>query len=174
MSWIRGWLLTPIFLPGEFHGQRSLAGYSQESQRVRHDWSTKPSMLLAFILRQSPLTDPFTVKVFFPRSTSTWWVFFSTAIFHLIALAFISGPCLDPFLLWRLVKWVKVAQSCPTLGDPMNYTVHGILQERVLEWVAFPFSRGSSQPRNWTGYSHIEGRFFTSWATREGYKIVIF
>ena len=43
---------------------------------------------------------------------------------------------------------VKVAQSCPTLWDPIDYTVHGILQVRILEWVAFPFSRGSSQPRN--------------------------
>ena len=39
---------------------------------------------------------------------------------------------------------VKVAQSCPTLCDPMNYTVHGILQARILEWIAFPFYRGSS------------------------------
>ena len=39
----------------------------------------------------------------------------------------------------------KVAQSCPTLCDPMAYTVHGILQARILEWVAFPFSRGPSQ-----------------------------
>ena len=41
----------------------------------------------------------------------------------------------------------KVAQSCPTLCDPTDYTVHGVLQARILEWVAFPFSRGSSQPR---------------------------
>ena len=39
-------------------------------------------------------------------------------------------------------------QSCPTLCDPMNYTVHGILQARILEWIAFPFSWGSSQPRD--------------------------
>ena len=43
---------------------------------------------------------------------------------------------------------VKVTQSCPTLWDPMDYTVQGILQARILEWVAFPFSRGSSQPRD--------------------------
>ena len=43
---------------------------------------------------------------------------------------------------------VKVAQNCLTLYDPMDYTVHGILQARILEWVAFPFSRGSSQPRD--------------------------
>ena len=41
---------------------------------------------------------------------------------------------------------VKVAQLCPTLCDPMDCTVHGILKARILEWVAFPFSRGSSQP----------------------------
>ena len=64
----------------------------------------------------------------------------------------------------HLVK-VKVAQSCPTLFNPV---VHGILQARILEWVAFPFSKGSSQPWDWTQVSLIEGRFFTSWATREG------
>ena len=42
----------------------------------------------------------------------------------------------------------------------MEYTVHGILQARILEWAAFPFSRGSSQPREWTQISHIAGRFF--------------
>ena len=62
---------------------------------------------------------------------------------------------------------VKIAQLCPTLCDPMDYTVHGILQARILEWVAFPFSRGSSQPRDRTQVSHIAGGFFTSWATRE-------
>ena len=49
----------------------------------------------------------------------------------------------------------------------MNYTVHGILQARILEWVAFPFSRGFSQPRDQTQVSCIAGGFFTSWATRE-------
>ena len=48
----------------------------------------------------------------------------------------------------------------------MDYTVHRILHARILEWGAFPFSRGSSQPRGWTQVSHIAGRFFTSWATR--------
>ena len=62
---------------------------------------------------------------------------------------------------------VKVTQSCPTLCDPMDYTVHGILQARILEWVAFPFPRGSSQPRDRTQVSRIAGRFFTRWATKE-------
>ena len=51
--------------------------------------------------------------------------------------------------------------------DPVAYTVRGILQARILQWVAFPFSRGSSQPRDWTQVSGLAGGFFTSWATRE-------
>ena len=52
---------------------------------------------------------------------------------------------------------MKVTQSCPTLCNPMDSTVHGILQARKLEWVAFPFSRGSSQPRDRTQVSHVAG-----------------
>ena len=68
-----------------------------------------------------------------------------------------------------LIKWskVKVAQLCPTLCNPTAYTVHGIFQARILEWVVFSFSRGSSQPRGWSKVSHIAGGFFTSWAIRE-------
>ena len=62
------------------------------------------------------------------------------------------------FCTFHIVK-VKVAQLCPTLCDPMDYTVHGILQARILEWVAFPFSR-SFQPRDGTQVSCITGRFF--------------
>ena len=53
---------------------------------------------------------------------------------------------------------VKVTQSCPTFCNPMDYTVHGILPARILEWVAFPFSRGIFP----TQVSCIAGRFFTS------------
>jgi len=65
-----------------------------------------------------------------------------------------------------------VAKLCPTLVTPMDCSlpgsfVHGILQARILEWVAISFSRGSSQPRNQTQISHTAGRFFTDWATRE-------
>ena len=49
----------------------------------------------------------------------------------------------------------------------MDYTVHGNLQARILEWVAFPFSKGSSQPMDQTQISLIAGGFFTSWAKRE-------
>ena len=62
---------------------------------------------------------------------------------------------------------VKVAQLRLTLCDPMDYTVHGILQAKILEWLAIPFSKESSKPRDQTQVSRIAGRFFTSWATRE-------
>ena len=63
-----------------------------------------------------------------------------------------------------------VAQSCPTLCDPMDCdppgsSVHGILQARILEWLAVPFSRGSPWPRDQTWVSCNADRFFTGWAT---------
>ena len=63
----------------------------------------------------------------------------------------------------------EVTQSCPTLCDPMDCSlpgtsIHGIIQARILEWVAISFSRGSSWPRDWTC---IEGLHFNIWATRE-------
>ena len=72
---------------------------------------------------------------------------------------------------------VLVAQLCLTLCDPMDCSlpgssVLGILQARILEWIAIPFSRGSSQPRGRTGVSCIAGRFFTIWATRGAHKNV--
>ena len=65
-----------------------------------------------------------------------------------------------------------VAQSCPTLCDPMDCSPPGsslyeIFQARILEWIAISFSRGPSQPRDRTQVSCIAGRCFTDWATRE-------
>ena len=54
----------------------------------------------------------------------------------------------NTFLATQTKVKVKVSQLCLTLCDPMDYTVHGIFQDRILEWVAFLFSRGSSQPRD--------------------------
>ena len=62
---------------------------------------------------------------------------------------------------------VKVTQSCLTLCDPIDDTVHGILQATTLKWVAFPFSRGSSQARNRNSVSCIAGGFFTNWTIKE-------
>ena len=70
-------------------------------------------------------------------------------------------------------KWVsEVTQSCLTLCDSIlcslpGFSIHGILQARILEWVTISFSRGSSQPRDQTQVSHVGGRLFNLWATRE-------
>ena len=66
-------------------------------------------------------------------------------------------------LVWLFgTPWTVVCQ---------NSSVHGILQATILEWVAIPFSRGSSQPKDWTQVSYIAGGFFTSWATREAQNL---
>ena len=67
---------------------------------------------------------------------------------------------------------VLAAQSCPTLCDPMDcsppgFSVHGILQARIQEWIAIPFSRGTFPPRDQILVSCITGRFFTIWATEK-------
>ena len=69
-------------------------------------------------------------------------------------------------ILWT----VLVAQLCPTLCEPTNcsppsFSVHGILQTRILEWISIPFSRRTSKPRDQTLVSCLTGRFFTVWAT---------
>ena len=87
-----------------------------------------------------------------------------------------SGTPMLPKLPWKKVKVLKVlvAQSCLILCSPVDHSlpgssVHGILQARILEWVARGSSqpRASSQPRDQTWVSCITGRFFTIWATRE-------
>ena len=72
---------------------------------------------------------------------------------------------------------VLVAQSCLTLCDSMDCippgsSVHGILQARILEWVAISFSRDSSQPKDQIQISRIAGRLFTVWATRKAHWIM--
>ena len=79
-----------------------------------------------------------------------------------------GGRCVKETLL----VCILVTQSCPTLCDPMDcsppgFSVHGILQTGILEWVAISFSRGSSWPKHQTRVSCVVGRFFTIWATRE-------
>ena len=72
---------------------------------------------------------------------------------------------------------VLVTQLCPILCDPMDCSlpgssVHGILQARILKWVAISYSKGSSQPRDQTRVSRTAGRFFTIWATREAPELI--
>ena len=85
-------------------------------------------------------------------------------VMHLILL---RKPC----IFAKAKVKVLVAHLCPTLCNPMDCSppgsfIQGILQARILEWVAIPFSRGSSRPRVRTWVSSTTGRFFTVWATR--------
>ena len=84
-------------------------------------------------------------------------------------------PCfraLSPSELAHTLSVECERESCSVVSDSLwpHGLVHGILQAIILEWVAFPFSRGSSQPRDWTQVSHIAVGFFTSWATREAQR----
>ena len=109
------------------------------------------------------------ISIAWPRST-LWSSLSRTSVFSFFFLV-LGLDCHEwAFSNFHKQVKVKVSQSCLTLCDPMDYTVHRILQARILEWVAFPFSRGSSQPRDQTQVSCIEGRLFTSWATREAHK----
>ena len=65
------------------------------------------------------------------------------------------------------LKWKQKSLSHVWLFMTSCCIIHGILQAKILDWVAFPFSSGSSQPRNQTGVSRIDSRFFTNWAKME-------
>ena len=77
-----------------------------------------------------------------------------------LALSHLGSPNILLLLSSSQHGEVQVTQSCLTLCDLMDYTVHGILQARILQWVAFPFSWGSSQPRDQTQVSCLAGGFF--------------
>ena len=82
-------------------------------------------------------------------------------------------------IIYIIRMCVLVLQSCLTLWDPMDYSLpgsflHGVFQARILEWVAMPFSRGSSWPRDWAQVSCTAGRCFTFWATREALVLNIY
>ena len=85
------------------------------------------------------------------------------------------GICIVVCVCMCVCVWV--AQLCQTICHPMDYSlpgfsVHGILQARILEWIAIPFSRGTSNLRDWTLVSCITGWFFTIWATGKSYCVV--
>ena len=139
MPWSRKWQHTSVFLPGEPHGQRSLGSYSP--------WRRK----------ELNMTEPL--------CTHTGWETHSRPEVHSMGShpVFLqqhpggrshSSTTPQQYIMktWWKLK-VNITQSCPTLCNSMDYTVHGILQARILEWVAFPFSKGSSKPRDWTQVS---------------------
>ena len=126
------------------------------SLRVRHDWATSLSLFTFMHWRRKWQPTP----VFLPGESQGWGSLVGCRLWD-----HMESDTTE--VTWQQVKVkVKVAQSCLTLCDPMGYTVLGILQDRILEWVLFPFFRGP-QSRDQTQVSHIADVFFTSWATRE-------
>ena len=116
--WRGKWQPTPVFLPGESHGWRSVVGYHSW---VAKSWTWRTNTLLysSWVLKNIVLKLP-------PQSQ-----------YHPIKFSFFSISPLLPNLaitnLFPNILKMKVTQSCPTLCDPMDYTVPGILQARVLE-----------------------------------------
>ena len=151
-SWVGkiSWQPTPVFLPGECPwteksgGQRSPCieinkpPSCKESDRTEQP-STEKSLLLQYLIHCAEnyfLTYLIFLRLYGSLRIETMFLF----IFQLLGT--------KSYLIHISFVKVKVAQSCPTLCHPMDYTVHGILQARILEWVAVPFSKGSSQPRD--------------------------
>ena len=106
------------------------------------------------------------------------WLVFCDCGFHSVCPLMEKDKRLMEASWWeRLTEGEsEVGQSCLTVCDPVHCSppgssIHGVLQARILEWVAVSFSRGSSQPRNRTHVSHIAGRRFNLWATREAHII---
>ena len=97
--------------------------------------------------------------------------------FTILATLLLQLHILELFSELFMKKESEVAQSCPTLCDPLDCSppgssIHGIFQARILEWVAISFSRRSSQPRNWTQVSRIIGKCFTVWAMTHSQKSI--
>ena len=149
------WPILFVGLPQNFQGSCLRLGLKGEVQEVRRG-EKKPNTKSRGLYRSAGRMAP-NPKV---TQTQEGW---STSSGHQTLAQRHQQRLKDT----SIMVLVKVAQSRWTLCDPMYYTVHGILQARILERVAFPFSRGSSQPKDRTQVSCIAGRFFTSWATWE-------
>ena len=107
--------------------------------------------------------------------TQHWLVKFWNFLCSALGACFILFcPLKGHLMLWSWGCYCSVAKSGLTFWDPMDCSpsgssVHGILQARILEWVAISFSRESSRPRDRTQVSRIPGRYFNLWATREAH-----
>ena len=88
-----------------------------------------------------------------PRDRGAWWAAVYGVTQNRTQLKRLSSS--SPAFSWSVTVVAKVAQSCLTPCDPTDYTVHGILQARILDWVAFAFCSRSSWPRDWTQVSRI-------------------
>ena len=111
-----------------------------------------------------------TISVIFTPHYRLWlfkWIILLDSVLSSVRLEHNMWKCFScsdmSNYLWPHGLW-------PTMGS----SVHGILHARILEWVAIPFSSGSSLPREWTCVSCLAGRFFTVWATREAPYVCVY
>ena len=186
MYWRRKWQPTPVFLPGKFHGQRSLVGYSPWSCKVRHDLATKQKCIYVCVwkwkcysLSHVQLYD----SMDYGLPGSSVHGIFQLRILEWVAISFPNTHThtytyAHGILQARILEWVfqSLFQGIfPTQGsNPGLLHCRWILcclshqgNPRILKWLAIPFSRGSSWHRDQTRVSCIAGRFFTIWGTRE-------
>ena len=163
IPWMRKWQPTPVLFPGKSHGQRSLTGYSP--------WGH----------RESDTTEQLNTQITWKFSLKL-----TVAMEAKVKIAqSVMSNFLQPYGLYS--PWNSQGQNTgvgslfllqgifPTQGSNpgLLYYRRNLYQlshegsPGILEWVAYHFSRASSQPRNRTGVSCIAGRFFTNWAIRE-------
>ena len=142
-----------FLLQGIFPTQGSNLGLPNRRQMLYH--LSQQGSYLPLTMYQSCLRKPVVWRK--DETDQQWWE--SPSVSHRRQKCLNQGPHENDASESRSVV--------STLCNPVDYTVHGILQARILEWAAFLFSRGSSQPRDPTQGSCTAGGFFTSWATRE-------
>ena len=143
----------------------------------REVWNTVPSVGLAFIVSRldSCLTETNWCHLLSFDPECPLWLRHKSRFHFTTPSKRCWVPSVMEFLPYKQndKRQVWVVESYP-FCDPMNYSwpgssVHGMLQARILEWLAIPFLRGSSWPRNWAPVSCIAGRFYIIWATRKAW-----
>ena len=156
IPWVRKWQPTPVFLPVEFHGQRSLVGYSPWGRKELDTTEQLSTAHRNRLIRENHKFICMHLHMWISRGEKLGRVV-RTLVYisiHNYSVNSVSRPLMSNSLR-------------PHGLYPARLLCHGILQARILEWVVIPFSRGSSWPRDQTWVSWIAGRFFTIWATRE-------
>ena len=179
--WRRKWPPTTVFLPGEFHGQRSLVGYSpqgrQESDTTK--WLTHQCHWVHFQILTKPRKFKDEFEYTFPFVIHVSMLSCSVLSDSLQPHGLYS-PCNSPGQNTGVGSLFLLQGIFPTQGlnsglPHCRQILHQLSRQgrpRILEWVVYPFSGRSSWPRNQTGVSFIAGRFFTSWAAREALRLV--
>ena len=184
------WLFTTSFVSFWFFGWSACIIFLLCICSLWEQWNIIFKMFFLIVLRnklQVFLIEKITLNIVFWRFPCYWQVgknsndvrekphffpnFSLIVRVHFYGITFSQFTLFCPILLFKLVKRESASRSaCPILCDPMDCnpqgsSVHGNLQARILEWVAVPFSKGSSWPRAQTGISCIAGGFFTIWVT---------